>query len=102
MHCNDARQLLDKPGAAADGGSGLAEHLSGCEACRDYARERRLATLLAELPVPEMLPGMEERLIQRALSRDNENTAAGLHSTARWGLPGGIRPLRRNSPCARP
>lgn len=84
MHCYDARQLLDKPGGAADGGSELAEHLSGCEACRDYARERRLVTLLAELPVPEMLPGMEERLIQRALSRDNENPATRLH--VRWAL----------------
>lgn len=83
MHCNEARQLLDGAGAATPEASGLAEHLQECGTCRDYARERRLVTLLAELPVREPLPGMEARVMQKALGRPRP-AASGVH--ARWAL----------------
>ncbi|MEJ2760781.1 MAG: hypothetical protein P8126_04400 [Gammaproteobacteria bacterium] len=84
MHCNEARRRLAKPGGASVADSELAEHLSECDACRDYARELRLAELLAEIPVRKPLPGMEERVLQRALGRKERVSPAGLH--LRWAL----------------
>jgi len=82
MNCNEARKLLDKTGGDPAAGSMLAEHLNGCEACRDYARERRLVALLAGLPVREPRPGMEARVLQHALGR----TRSTAHVHLRWAL----------------
>lgn len=82
MNCNEAKQRLDITGGTPAACSELAEHLQGCEACRDYARERRLVALLVDMPVREPRPGMEARVMQRALGR--AGTAAPVH--LRWAL----------------
>jgi len=82
MNCNEATKLLDRTGGTPAACSELAEHLDGCEACRDYARERRVIALLADMPVCEPRPGMEARVMQRALGRSR--SAARVH--LRWAL----------------
>lgn len=82
MNCNEAKQLLDRTGGTPAACGELAEHLKGCEACRDHARERQLVALLADLPVRQPRPGMEARVMQRALGR--HGSAAPVH--LRWAL----------------
>ncbi|MFP3983753.1 MAG: anti-sigma factor family protein [Desulfurivibrionaceae bacterium] len=70
MHCKEVKLQLDALDwtEEIDPGGDLRDHLNECDACRDYARERRLVNLLASLPVRQPAPGFEDRVIRKALT----------------------------------
>lgn len=68
MQCTEVRaqiELAVKADAQAFAGE-LREHLAGCESCRDYAEDIRLACLLKDLPVPPLSEGFAGRALENA------------------------------------
>lgn len=97
MKCEQFRAATvaggDEPGNLSEGQHG---HLRGCELCRHWFDDARLAAALRELPVADPGPGFADRVIGRAIAagagKDHGDTPRGQESDTR------VRPIAGRAP----